>query len=177
MRLCVICGEPLVGMRSDALSHSGFCRAERNRDTAILSGSANADYPSMAHRLGVASKRTRRLYGLVPEGDEPHDVEPNESNTPDVELIGPKEFARRVGVSRGFVYDHADELGAQRIGKGPRRRLWFIWPDALERIRSRSRAESATPTQNSLGGGRKAGRLVTLREDIPLMPYDDREGT
>lgn len=31
-----------------------------------------------------------------------------------------QEVARRLGVSREWVYEHAEELGASRIGKGPR---------------------------------------------------------
>ena len=41
------------------------------------------------------------------------------------------EVAQRLGVSRDWVYEHADELGASRIGTGPRPRLRFP-PDILE---------------------------------------------
>ena len=36
-----------------------------------------------------------------------------------------QEVAQRLGVSREWVYEHADELGALRIGSGPRPRLRF----------------------------------------------------
>jgi predicted DNA-binding transcriptional regulator AlpA len=36
-----------------------------------------------------------------------------------------QEVAHRLGVSREWVYEHADELGAWRIGTGPRPRLRF----------------------------------------------------
>jgi hypothetical protein len=35
------------------------------------------------------------------------------------------EVARRLGVSREWVYEHAEELGASRIGTGSRPRLRF----------------------------------------------------
>lgn len=35
------------------------------------------------------------------------------------ELVDAAEIARRFGVSRDFVYDHADDLGAVRLGKRP----------------------------------------------------------
>ena len=35
------------------------------------------------------------------------------------------EVARHLGVSREWVYEHVDELGASRIGNGPRPRLRF----------------------------------------------------
>ena len=40
--------------------------------------------------------------------------------------------AELLGVERDWVYEHADELGASRIGSGPRPRLRFP-PDILER--------------------------------------------
>lgn len=40
-----------------------------------------------------------------------------------------------LGVSRGFVYDHADELGAVRLGSGPKARLRFDVAGAIERLR------------------------------------------
>ena len=36
-----------------------------------------------------------------------------------------KEVARELGVSREWVYEHAEELGGSRIGSGPRPRLRF----------------------------------------------------
>ncbi len=36
-----------------------------------------------------------------------------------------REVAQRLGVSREWVYEHAEELGASRIGTGPRPRLRF----------------------------------------------------
>jgi hypothetical protein len=41
------------------------------------------------------------------------------------DLVDAAEIARRFGVSRDFVYDHADELGALRLGVGPKARLRF----------------------------------------------------
>jgi len=41
------------------------------------------------------------------------------------ELVDATEIARRFGVSRDFVYGHADDLGAVRLGDGPRARLRF----------------------------------------------------
>ncbi len=41
------------------------------------------------------------------------------------ELADAAEIARRFGVSRDFVYDHADDLGAVRLGNGPKARLRF----------------------------------------------------
>lgn len=46
-------------------------------------------------------------------------------NGADPELIDAAEVARRFGLSRDYVYRHADKLGAIRLGNGPRPRLRF----------------------------------------------------
>jgi hypothetical protein len=40
-------------------------------------------------------------------------------------LVDAGTLAAELGVSRGYVYEHADELGALRLGNGPRARLRF----------------------------------------------------
>ena len=40
-------------------------------------------------------------------------------------LLSPSEVAALLRVSRTWVYEHADELGAVRLGTGPRARLRF----------------------------------------------------
>jgi hypothetical protein len=48
-----------------------------------------------------------------------------QTDQPNAELVDATEIARRFGVSRDFVYDHADDLGAVRLGNGPKARLRF----------------------------------------------------
>lgn len=40
-------------------------------------------------------------------------------------MLSAAEVAEHLGVDRGWVYEHAAELGAQRLGDGPRGRLRF----------------------------------------------------
>ena len=40
-------------------------------------------------------------------------------------FLTPLQVAERFAVSRKWVYDHAEELGATRLGQGPRARLRF----------------------------------------------------
>lgn len=44
-------------------------------------------------------------------------------------LVDAAELARRLGTDRSWVYSHAEELGAIRLGTGPKARLRFD-PDA-----------------------------------------------
>ena len=59
-----------------------------------------------------------------------------------------QEVAQRLGVSREWVYEHADELGALRIGSGPRPRLRFP-PKILDpRSRTTISAEAGGEPRN-----------------------------
>lgn len=54
-----------------------------------------------------------------------------------------QEVARRLGVSRDWVYEHAEELGGTRVGAGVRPRLRFP-PDAVESRRTSPSSPAAT---------------------------------
>jgi hypothetical protein len=58
-------------------------------------------------------------------------------------LITAEEVARRWGVGRRWVYDHADELGAHRLGAGPRPRLRFDPDEVAERLGDLAEASCA----------------------------------
>jgi hypothetical protein len=49
-------------------------------------------------------------------------------------LVSAAEVARELGMSRAYVYEHASELGAQRLGDGPRARLRFDLEAAREAL-------------------------------------------
>jgi hypothetical protein len=49
-------------------------------------------------------------------------------------LVSAAEVARELGVGRQWVYEHAEQLGARRLGDGPRARLRFD----LETVRAAS---------------------------------------
>jgi hypothetical protein len=55
------------------------------------------------------------------------------------ELVDAAELARRLGVERSWVYTHAIQLGAIKLGNGRRPRLRFDPQVAIERIRARER--------------------------------------
>jgi hypothetical protein len=73
-----------------------------------------ADYDDDAlDRLAdlLVDRLAARLGGLIPERVEP--------------LVDAVEIARLFGRTRSWVYEHAGELGAVRLGSGPRPRLGF----------------------------------------------------
>jgi excisionase family DNA binding protein len=59
-------------------------------------------------------------------------------DTPTTDMLTVAEVARRFRVSRDYVYRHADELGAVRVGNGSRPRLRFDLDRVAEALTSRS---------------------------------------
>jgi hypothetical protein len=78
-------------------------------------------------------------------------------------MISPAEVAERWGVSRRWVYSHAEALGVRRPGRGRRPRLRFNPAEVAERLgaprppgassdRRRLTAMRANPHSDSLSG-------------------------
>ncbi|MFT3863991.1 MAG: hypothetical protein QM729_06940 [Solirubrobacterales bacterium] len=79
------------------------------------------------------------------------------------QMISAEEVSRRWGVGRRWVYDHAERLGARRLGEGSRPRLRFDPAEVAERLgaprpkgvgpdRTRLTAMRANPHSDSLSG-------------------------
>jgi excisionase family DNA binding protein len=58
-----------------------------------------------------------------------------------MDLITVEEIAVRLKIKRSWVYSHADELGAYRLGKY----LRFSWPRVIERLDQMSRPLDESP--------------------------------
>jgi hypothetical protein len=92
--------------------------------------------------------RSPSLTAAVPhDAARTHEAAPS-GNGQRAPLIDAAQLAVLLGVSRDFIYEHADELGALRLGSGPRARLRFDLDAALSRYGSE---RSQTHTAN--GGG------------------------
>jgi hypothetical protein len=63
-------------------------------------------------------------------------------STPSAGLVDVAELAHHLSVTRAWVYQHASELGAIRIGTGPRARLRFDLEAAKDVL---ARAETSVP--------------------------------
>jgi hypothetical protein len=61
-------------------------------------------------------------------------LSPPEAPRPRAQLITAEEVAQWWGISRRWVYDHADDLGARRLGVGRRPRLRFDPDEVAERL-------------------------------------------
>ncbi len=59
-------------------------------------------------------------------------------------LVGPRELAEGLGVSLDYVYAHAAELGAMRLGSGPKAPIRFDLDRARQSLEAR-RTDSRRP--------------------------------
>lgn len=102
-------------------------------------------------------------------------------STSSPQLVDAATLARVLGVSRDCVYDHADELGGERIGSGPRGRLRFDLDTALSAWTSRYVGRDSEPAQTPVDTGtstrRKRGRLGTSRDLLPIRGYSGASDT
>lgn len=88
---------------------------------------------------------------------------PTPERSDDGEMITAAEVARRWGISRRWVYEHATALGAVRLGGGPRPRLRFDPAEIAERLgvpvgSDHPRAADARRSAGSTGS-RRSGSL------------------
>lgn len=77
------------------------------------------------------------------------------------EMLDATEAARRLGVSREWVYEHADELGAKRIGSGDKPRLRF---DPATVAAFGAPSEAPTP----IGTRRRRRRTASGSQLLPI---------
>jgi hypothetical protein len=94
-------------------------------------------------------------------------------------LVDAGALAVELGVARSFVYEHADELGARRLGNGPRARLRFDVETAREAIcrcadrQSQARiasAEAENERQPARARRRLPQRLPQPGAILPVRP-------
>lgn len=86
-------------------------------------------------------------------------------------LLTSQELAATLGRSASWIRDHADELGAIRIGDGPRPRLLFDLSEVEKRLASCSSGRGSEPDEtpaNAPNGRRR--RTVPLGTTTELLP-------
>ncbi|MBW8060731.1 MAG: hypothetical protein FVQ78_10540 [Solirubrobacterales bacterium] len=84
------------------------------------------------------------------------------------ELVDAAELARRFGIERSWVYTHAIELGAVKLGSGPKPRLRFDPQIAARVLRRVGEEPAADPPARS---GKRAGQPSGSEgSDVRLLP-------
>ncbi len=90
-------------------------------------------------------------------------------------LIDAAELARRFGLSRSWIYGHADDIGAIRIGIGPRPRLRFDPEMVAERlIACLTSRRSPPPETPAAKPNRPRRRNDPLGTEVDLLPIRGR---
>jgi hypothetical protein len=87
------------------------------------------------------------------------------------ELVDAAELARRLGIERSWVYSHAIELGAVKLGKGAKPRLRFDPEVAAQVLRKVDGKPAADPPARS---GKRAGQPQGSEGRVELLPIRGR---
>jgi hypothetical protein len=115
----------------------------------------------LADGLGLTPEQLReRLGGPAPEQREA--------------LVDASEIARRTGRSRWWVYEHAGELGAIRLGTGSRPRLGFRPSRVDEYLQAAAQLRRPIPTPpRARPQRRQRGRRTSIGvELLPIRGHD-----
>jgi hypothetical protein len=86
-------------------------------------------------------------------------------------LVDVSTLAMYLGVSAGYVYEHADRLGARRLGSGPKARLRFSIAEVDLRLTA---CPLGRESQDAAGGmvepKRRAHRGGFMGSTVELLP-------
>jgi hypothetical protein len=83
------------------------------------------------------------------------------------ELVDAAELARRLGIERSWVYSHAIELGAVKLGGGAKPRLRFDPEVAVRVVQEWGKSRAAGPPTRS---GKRAGQPQGSEGRMELLP-------
>lgn len=96
------------------------------------------------------------------------------------DLVSAERLAKYLGVDEGYVYAHADELGARRLGAGPKARLRFSLREVDERLRAMRGGAVESPVTTPKPRRRPSRvtptgvRLLPIRGKAPASPRPQR---
>jgi hypothetical protein len=85
-------------------------------------------------------------------------------------LVDAETLARFLNVERSYVYEHATELGAVRLGDGPRARLRFDLVEARRRLTCSVSRGSEGPASRAVEPIRRRRRARCLGTSAQLLP-------
>ncbi len=89
------------------------------------------------------------------------------------DLMDAGQLAKHLGLTRAWVYEHAQDLGAIQVGNGPRPRLRFDPALAREALRARRyRSDQSGPTKALAHPPRRPRRRSTTTS-VPLLPVHE----
>ncbi len=102
-----------------------------------------------------------------------HEPEAHDEGLPAArDLMDASQLARHLGLTRAWVYEHAQQLGAIQLGDGPRPRLRFDPQTAKQALHDRQHRHEPAPTK---ADGPRPGRPRQRRTpaSVPLLPIHE----
>jgi hypothetical protein len=91
-------------------------------------------------------------------------------------LVTAEKLAGVLSVTRSFVYEHSAELGALRLGSGPRAPLRFDVDAVLERVACHAARESEGAEASMVEPIRRRRHGQRLGTNVELLPVRGRDG-
>ena len=85
-------------------------------------------------------------------------------------LVDAAAVAEYLGVTAGYVYEHAAELGARRLGSGPRARLRFSLEEVDQRLSACLVSRKSDARESALQAAPRPRRRRPLGTTVPLLP-------
>jgi hypothetical protein len=86
-------------------------------------------------------------------------------------LVDAQTLAEMLGVGRAYVYEHADELGAIRLGSGTRARLRFDPERATHCLAGRKSQQDTSPAKPAVRRTRRRRSMGTTVELLPIRGH------
>jgi hypothetical protein len=90
-------------------------------------------------------------------------------------LVDAATIAEQLGVDRTYVYEHATELGAKRLGRGPKAPLRFDPADVMRRVEEWS-ASPAPDERRAASQSRRRSTTPARTRDRELLPIRGDRG-
>lgn len=87
-----------------------------------------------------------------------------------VPLVGVSEVAAYLGVENSYVYEHAAELGARRLGNGARPRLRFSLAEIDERLTAGTTSRGSRQAKSAPGVQKPRARRSRSGTGVALLP-------
>jgi len=92
--------------------------------------------------------------------------------------LTPDQVAELLSVTRGYVYEHAAELGGRRLGSGPKARLRFRLEDIERATPCLADRRSDTTAGRTTKRPRSRTRRASLGTEVELLPIrGQKEGS
>jgi hypothetical protein len=93
-------------------------------------------------------------------------------------LVDARTLAGYLGVTVAYVYEHADELGARRLGSGPKARLRFSVAEVDSRLTACSASRgSGSPEARTVEPKPRRRRSSSLGSATDLLPIRGSGGS